>query len=97
MNRILLTGTIFLTLLNAAVPASAAHKHAVRYRRAPVQHLMPRPYGGVQQPRMLNPWICIGPCGQYSHPTPAELPQPSIPIIPDPPPSLPPSLSTVGQ
>jgi hypothetical protein len=86
MNRILLTGTAFLTLLNAAVPASAAHKHASRYQQAPVQHLMPRPYGGVQQPRMLNPWICIGPCGQYS-----ETPPPFIdPPIPTPPPDIPP-------
>jgi hypothetical protein len=91
MNRmILLTGTVLLTLITAA-PASAAHKHPLRYRRAPVQHLMPRPYA-VQQPRMLNPWICIGPCGQYSHPMPAELPQPSIPIIPDPPPQPPPPI-----
>jgi membrane-associated protease RseP (regulator of RpoE activity) len=37
MNRILLTGTAFLTLLNAAVPASAAHKQAARYRQAPIQ------------------------------------------------------------
>jgi hypothetical protein len=85
MNRILLTGTVLLTLITA-VPASAAHKHAVRYRRAPVQHLMPRPYGGVQQPRMLNPWICIGPCGQYT-----ETPPPFIdPPIPTPPPDIPP-------
>ena len=85
MNRILLTGTALLTLLNAAVPASAAQKHAVRYRRAPVQHLMPHPDGGVQQPRMLNPWICIGPCGQYT-----EEPPPFIdPPIPTPPPDMP--------
>jgi hypothetical protein len=89
MNRILLTGTVLLTLITA-VPASAADKHAVRYRRAPVQALMPRPYGAVQQPRMLNPWICIGPCGQYSHPTPAELPFITNPIIPDPPSPPPP-------
>jgi hypothetical protein len=37
MNRILLTGTALLTLLNVAVPASAAHKHAMRYKQAPVQ------------------------------------------------------------
>jgi membrane-associated protease RseP (regulator of RpoE activity) len=37
MNRILLTGTALLTLLNVAVPASAAHKHAMRYQQAPVQ------------------------------------------------------------
>jgi hypothetical protein len=37
MNRILLTGTAFFTLLNAAVPASAAHKQATRYRQAPIQ------------------------------------------------------------
>jgi hypothetical protein len=85
MNRILLTGTAFLTLLNAAVPASAAQKHAVRYRQTPVQHLMPRPYGGVQQTRMLNPWICIGPCGQYTE-TPPYIPDPPIPT---PPPDMP--------
>ena len=37
MNRILLTGTTFLTLLNVAVPASAAQKHATRYQQAPIQ------------------------------------------------------------
>jgi membrane-associated protease RseP (regulator of RpoE activity) len=37
MNRILLTGTALLTLLNAAVPASAAHKQATRYQQAPIQ------------------------------------------------------------
>src|ERR1700691_3743498 len=36
MNRILLTGTTFLTLLNAAVPASAAQKHATQYQQAPI-------------------------------------------------------------
>jgi hypothetical protein len=88
MNRILLTGTALLTLITA-VPASAAHKHAVRYRQARVQHLMPRPYGGVQQPRMLNPWICIGSCGQYSLPPEPFVTNP----IPDPPqPSLPPAM-----
>jgi hypothetical protein len=81
MNRILLTGTALLALIGATVPASAAQKHAVRYRRAPDQHLMPRPYGGVQQPRMLNPWICIGPCGQYSE-QPPYIPDPPIPTPP---------------
>ena len=85
MNRmILLTGTVLLTLITA-VPASAANKHAVRYRRAPVQHLMPRPYGGVQQPRMLdpwkprmlNPWICIGPCRSDEPPPPYFPPDPA--------------------
>jgi membrane-associated protease RseP (regulator of RpoE activity) len=37
MNRILLTGTAFLTLISVAVPASAAHKHATGYYPAPVQ------------------------------------------------------------
>jgi membrane-associated protease RseP (regulator of RpoE activity) len=37
MNRILLTGTALLTLLNVAVPASAAHKHTMRHQQAPVQ------------------------------------------------------------
>jgi membrane-associated protease RseP (regulator of RpoE activity) len=37
MNRILLTGTAFLTLLNATVPISAAHKQATRYQQAPIQ------------------------------------------------------------
>jgi membrane-associated protease RseP (regulator of RpoE activity) len=37
MNRILLTGTALLTLLNAAAPASAAQKHAARYQQAPIQ------------------------------------------------------------
>jgi hypothetical protein len=36
MNRILLTGTAFLTLLNAAVPASAAHKQPTRYQQPPL-------------------------------------------------------------
>jgi S1-C subfamily serine protease len=36
VNRILLTGTAFLTLLDAAVPASAAHKQATRYQQAPI-------------------------------------------------------------
>jgi membrane-associated protease RseP (regulator of RpoE activity) len=41
MNRILLTGTAVLTLLGAAVPASAAHKQTTRYQQAPVQqHLL---------------------------------------------------------
>jgi membrane-associated protease RseP (regulator of RpoE activity) len=37
MNRVLLTGTAFLTLLNATVPVSAAHKHATRYQQASIQ------------------------------------------------------------
>ena len=37
MNRILLAGAAFLTLINVAVPASAAHKHATRHYPAPVQ------------------------------------------------------------
>jgi membrane-associated protease RseP (regulator of RpoE activity) len=37
MNRILLTGTALLTLINAGMPASAAPKHATRYQRAPLQ------------------------------------------------------------
>jgi membrane-associated protease RseP (regulator of RpoE activity) len=37
MNRILLTGTALLTLLNAAVPASAAQKYATQYQQAPIQ------------------------------------------------------------
>jgi membrane-associated protease RseP (regulator of RpoE activity) len=37
MNRILLAGTALLTLISAGMPASAAHKHAARYRQAPVQ------------------------------------------------------------
>jgi membrane-associated protease RseP (regulator of RpoE activity) len=37
MNRILLTGTAFLALINVAVPASAAHKHATGSYPAPVQ------------------------------------------------------------
>jgi membrane-associated protease RseP (regulator of RpoE activity) len=37
MNRILLTGTALLTLINAGLPANAAHKNAIRYQQAPVQ------------------------------------------------------------
>jgi membrane-associated protease RseP (regulator of RpoE activity) len=37
MNRFLLTGAAFLTLINVAVPASAAHKHATGYYPARVQ------------------------------------------------------------
>jgi membrane-associated protease RseP (regulator of RpoE activity) len=37
VKRILLTGTALLTLIGAAVPANAAHKHATRYDEAPVQ------------------------------------------------------------
>jgi hypothetical protein len=91
MNRYLPTGTVLLTLITA-VPASAAHKHAAPYRPAPVEHLMPRPNGGVQQPRMLNPWICIGPCGQYSHPMPGELPFFTNPIPDIPQPSIQPPI-----
>jgi len=41
MNRILLTGTALLTLLNAGMPANAAHKQATRYQQAPIQqHLL---------------------------------------------------------
>lgn len=89
MSRLLPTGAALLMLI-PAVSANAAHKHTTCYRQAPVQHLVPRPYGGVWQPRMLNPWICIGPCGQYS-----EQPPPFVtnPIIPDPPPPLPPPVN----
>ena len=37
MNRILLTGTALLALINAGLPAIAAHKHAARYQQPPVQ------------------------------------------------------------
>jgi membrane-associated protease RseP (regulator of RpoE activity) len=37
MSRILLTGTAVLALINAGLPASAAHKHAMRYQQPPVQ------------------------------------------------------------
>lgn len=37
MNRILLTGTTLLTLIGAAMPASAAHKHAIPFRQVPLQ------------------------------------------------------------
>jgi membrane-associated protease RseP (regulator of RpoE activity) len=37
MNRILLTGTALLALINAAVPANAAYRDAMRYQQAPVQ------------------------------------------------------------
>jgi membrane-associated protease RseP (regulator of RpoE activity) len=37
MNRILLTGTALLTLINAGMPASAAPKHARQYQQVPLQ------------------------------------------------------------
>jgi membrane-associated protease RseP (regulator of RpoE activity) len=37
MNRILLTGTALLALINAAAPANATHKRAMRYQQAPIQ------------------------------------------------------------
>ena len=37
MNRILLTGTALLALINAAVPANATRRQAMRYQQAPVQ------------------------------------------------------------
>jgi membrane-associated protease RseP (regulator of RpoE activity) len=37
MNRILLTGTALLTLLNAGMPANAAHMGATRHQQAPIQ------------------------------------------------------------
>lgn len=37
MNKILPAGAMLLTLINAAVPASAAPKHATRYQAPPVQ------------------------------------------------------------
>jgi membrane-associated protease RseP (regulator of RpoE activity) len=37
MNRILLTGTALLTLINAGMPASAAPRHARRYDQAPIE------------------------------------------------------------
>ena len=37
MNRILLTGTALLTLVNVGMPANAAHKHARQYQQAPFQ------------------------------------------------------------
>jgi membrane-associated protease RseP (regulator of RpoE activity) len=37
MNRILLTGTALLTLINAGMPASAAPKQARQYQQVPLQ------------------------------------------------------------
>jgi membrane-associated protease RseP (regulator of RpoE activity) len=52
MNRILLTCTAFLALIDIAIPASAAHKHATGYYPGPVQ---PRWVGSGQRVDAVDP------------------------------------------
>lgn len=75
MNSLLLAGAALLIPFTAD-PANAAHKHATRYRQAPVQHLVPRLNGGVQQPTMLNSLDLHWPLLEY-YAADADYPQPA--------------------